>query len=230
VTRTVAVDRGVIVVYSDIACPWAHLAVHRLHETRARLGLQERVIFEHRAFPLELVNRRPTPKRVLDGEIPVAAALGPHAGWRTWRRPEYEYPVTTVPALAAVQAAAAQGAHAAEELDRALRIAMFVESRCISVRSVILDVAERCPAVDHERLAQELDGGGAHATVITQWREGQEIGVRGSPHLFFPDGSDVFNPGVTTATLDVEHEYFVHVERDDPSVYDTLVTAAALPG
>mgnify|MGYP000660363284 CR=1 FL=1 len=68
-----------LVIWSDIGCPWAHVAVSRLHRARERLGLLSAVTFEHRAFPLELVNARPTPKRTLDSEVPVTAGLEPAA-------------------------------------------------------------------------------------------------------------------------------------------------------
>lgn len=135
------VAAGTLVVYSDIACPWSHAAVYRLHETRRRLRLEGRVAFDHRAFPLELVNSRPTPRLELDAEIPVAGALAPRAGWQLWQAPASQYPVTTLPALEAVQAAKGQGLRASEELDRGLRRAFFGESRCISMRHVILEVA-----------------------------------------------------------------------------------------
>lgn len=76
-----AVQAGTIAVYSDLACPWAHLAVHCLHEARSSLGLDGRVVIEPRAYPLELANGRATPKRILDAETPVVAALAPEAGW-----------------------------------------------------------------------------------------------------------------------------------------------------
>ena len=56
------VTPGTIALYSDLACPWSHLAVHRLHEARRRLGVD--VAIDHRPFPLELVNVRCTPKLV----------------------------------------------------------------------------------------------------------------------------------------------------------------------
>src|SRR5918992_2402299 len=76
----IEVPKGRVVVFSDVGCPWAHLAVFRLHRTRAMLGLEGEVTFEHRSFPLELFNERPTPRKVLDAEIPVAGALEPDAG------------------------------------------------------------------------------------------------------------------------------------------------------
>jgi hypothetical protein len=81
-----------------------HVAVHRLHETRERLGLVDAVQFDHRAFPLELFNEQPTPKSTLDAEVPVTAALEPDAGWRAWSSPIEEYPVSTLLALEAAEA------------------------------------------------------------------------------------------------------------------------------
>ena len=69
-----------IVVYSDIECPWAHIAVHRLHRERRRLGLDRELPVDHRAFPLELVNHQPTPKTILDAELPICEELEPDAG------------------------------------------------------------------------------------------------------------------------------------------------------
>src|SRR4051812_46903483 len=104
----VAVEPRTIVVYSDIGCPWAHVAVYRLLRARARLDLDDRVTLDHRAFPLEVFNSQPTPKSILDAEIPVAGGVEPNAGWQTWQGAEHEYPVTMLPALEAVQAAKEQ--------------------------------------------------------------------------------------------------------------------------
>src|SRR5688572_18950011 len=150
---------GTVVVWSDIGCPWATLAVHRLLTTRARLGLDGRVRLDHRAFPLELFNERPTPRKVLAAEVPVVGACAPDLGWQLWQAPENEWPVTTLPALEAVQAAKEQGLEASEQLDHALRRAFFVESRCISMRHVIVDAAAGCPAVDVDVLRKALDEG-----------------------------------------------------------------------
>ncbi|HEY3239007.1 MAG TPA: dithiol-disulfide isomerase, partial [Acidimicrobiia bacterium] len=75
--RGVPVTAGTIVFWSDIACPWATAAVHHLHATRARLGLEGAVTLDHRAFPLELLNSRPTPKAIVDAEVPVVGAIAP---------------------------------------------------------------------------------------------------------------------------------------------------------
>ncbi len=217
---------GTIVVWSDLGCPWSHVAVARLHRVRAELGLDGAVRFDHRALPLELHNRRPTPKRVLDAEIPVAGALEPGAGWAMWQGDEHAYPVTTLPALEAVQAAKEQSLEASEALDRALRVALFGQSRCISMRHVILEVADECDSVDVDVLTKGLDGGGARRALMDQAEESSRGAVQGSPHLFLPDGSDVPNPGVRLRWHGEEGVGFPVVDGDDPSVYDGLLRAA----
>ncbi len=223
------VGPGTIVVWSDIGCPWAHVAVHRLHQARRALDLEGVVRFDHRAFVLEIANSRPTPKRVLEAEIPVAGALEPGAGWEVWQDDPSRWPVTTLPALEAVQAAKGEALATSEALDRALRVAFFGHSRCISLRSVILDVAAGCEAVDVDRLRTALDDGRARGAVMAQHAVATEPGgpVKGSPHLFLPDGSDVHNPGLEVRWEGEEGRGFPVVVADDPGVYRELVQRAA---
>ncbi len=224
------VDPGTIVVYADLGCPWSHLVVHRLLATRAALGLDDEVVLDHRAFALEIANDEPTPRPVLDAEIPVLGGLDPGAGWQMWQGGEWAWPVTMLPALEAVQAAKEQGLRASEQLDRAVRVAFFGESRCISMRHVILDVARRCPAVDVDALAAALDDGRARRAVVDQHRLAEASdSVKGSPHVFLPDGTDVHNPGIEMRWEGEQGKGFPVVTKDDPSIYgDLLVRAARL--
>jgi len=210
---------GTVVVWSDIGCPWAHVAVARLHRARAALGLDDAVRFDHRPFPLELFNDRATPWRALAAEVPVLHALEPDAGWQVWKAPPWEWPVTTIPALEAVRAAAAQSPLAAEQLDLGLRRALFAESRCISLRHVLVEVAASCPAVDVAELAAALDDGRARRAVIDAWRAAPDQGVQGSPHVFAADGTAAHNPGITMRVADG----IPIVDADDPAVYGSLV-------
>lgn len=220
-----------IVIYSDIACPWAHVAVSRLHRVRKELGLTEVVRFDHRAFPLEVFNEQPTPRQTLEAEIPVAGALEPEAGWQMWQGGPHTWPVTTLPALEAVQAATTVlGMEASERLDRALRVAFFGESRCISMRHVILDVARRALGsdADVEALREAFDSGAARAAVLDQCETARTSEkVKGSPHLFLPDGTDVANPGVTVHWQGEHGVGFPVVDEDDPDVYKTMLESAA---
>lgn len=92
-----------ITVWSDIGCPWATLALHTLHAAAAQRGAE--LLIDHRAFPLELFNREPTPKPIIDVELVAIAGLRPELDWRPWPGPDSTYPVTMLPALEAVQAA-----------------------------------------------------------------------------------------------------------------------------
>jgi predicted DsbA family dithiol-disulfide isomerase len=144
-----------------------------------------------------------------------------------WQRPDFEYPVTTLPALEAVQAAKARGLRAAEELGRALRYAFFAESRTVSLVPVILDVAKGCRAVDVDELAEALDDGRARNAVFEQKETAERIGVKGSPHVYLPDGSDLANPGIEKHWEGEEGEGFPVIDAYDPSVYDDLIRRAA---
>ena len=220
---------AIVTIWSDIGCPWAHRAVHRLHETRARLGLAERIRFAHRPFPLELFNDKPTPKDVLDPEMAVLSAHDPEPGWRPWSAPDWQWPVTTLLAMEAVQAAAEQSVAAAEQLDRRLRRAFFAESRCISLRHVILEAAAGCEAVDTGALEAALDAGWARAEVMRSFRKADASdAINGSPHVFLPDGTDAHNPGIRMhwEAKDTPQRRPV-IDADDPSVYDELLRRAA---
>jgi predicted DsbA family dithiol-disulfide isomerase len=132
--------------------------------------------------------------------------------------------------MEAVQAAKEQGLRAAEQLDRALRVAFFGESRCIALRSVILDVAARCPALDVHELAGALDDGRAHRAVLDQHGQAEASEeVKGSPSLFLSDGTTCHNPGIEMHWEGEQGRGFPVVTRYDPSVYgDLLVRAARL--
>jgi predicted DsbA family dithiol-disulfide isomerase len=193
----VSADRRTVTFWSDIGCPWATLALHTLHAAARERGVD--LLVDHRAFPLELFNRMPTPKGIVDAETVIIGGRVPDLGWRLWHAPESTYPVTTLPALEAVQAAkspAVGGLRASDELDTALRDAFYVRSLCISIPSVILEVAEQCEHVDQQQaLAEALARGDGRAEVYRQWERAQRPDVQGSPHLFTADGHAAHNPG-----------------------------------
>jgi len=224
----VQVDSGTVQVWSDIACPWATVAMVRLYTARDRLGLTSEVSVDHRAFPLELLNEQATPRRILDAEIPVVGRLAPDFGWSVWQGRAEEYPVTTLLALEAVQAAKEQGPRASEQVDMALRRALFAESRCISIRAVVESAVRSCPDVDADALLQLLDSGQARAAVTAQWQQAESDRIQGSPHLFLADGTSVHNPGITKHWVSQPGQGFPVVDEDDPQVYDDLLRRAAI--
>ena len=218
-----------IAVWSDLSCPWSHVVVWRLHDARRRLGLEGRVTFDHHAFPLELFNSEATPRREREAEWPVAASLAPRAGWRAWAAPDSAWPVTTLPPMEAVQAAKLQSLAASEALDRGLRRAFWAESRCISLRHVILEVANETDAVDVAALAAALDDGRARRALMDDWAVAQGDEVQGSAHLFAPDGSNAQNPGIVIGWIGADGSGggAAVVESDDPSAIEQIIRRAA---
>lgn len=213
-----------IAIWSDLGCPWSHVVVWRLWDARRRLGLEDRFRFDHHAFPLELFNSEPTPRPEREAEGRLAADLAPRAGWEPWSAPDHAWPVTMLPPMEAVQAAKAQSPLASEQLDRALRRAFWSESRCISLRHVILEVAGDCDAVDVSALAEALDDGRARRALLEDWAVARTDEVRGSAHLFAPDGTNEQNPGMTLGwTADTG----VTVEADDPTAIEAFLRQAA---
>jgi predicted DsbA family dithiol-disulfide isomerase len=223
----ISVAPGTVVVFADIGCPWAHAAIHRFREARARRGLEDRVTLDVRAFPLELYNRRPTPKLILDAEIPVVGALAPEAGWQMWQRPEYEYPVTMLPAMEAVHAAKEQSLRVSEDFDSALRRAFFGESKVVALRDVLLEIAGTVEGLDVDALAEALDSGRARRRILEDKRTSEQGGVEGSPHFFFADGTHVHNPGVQMHWEGNYGRGFPVVDKYDPDVYEDLLDRAA---
>jgi predicted DsbA family dithiol-disulfide isomerase len=216
---------GTITVYSDVGCPWATVALAGLRRAADRTGRQLRI--DHRAFALELINSRPTPRRTVDGELAALRAVEPRL--TPWRGRDSEYPVTTLLALEAVQAAKRTGGLvASDQLDAALRRAFYAEGRCISILPVVLDVASGCPDLDVAALTDALHSGVGRAEVLAQTiaaRDGAFTGgeVNGSPHVFAPDGRSWHNPGISAHWTDGRPV----VESRDPAVLHEIVAAAA---
>lgn len=215
-------------MWSDLGCPWSHAVVWRLHDARRRLGLDGRVAFDHHAFPLELFNSEPTPRPQRDADWPIAAQLAPRAGWQEWSAPAHAWPVTMLPPMEAVLAAKLQSLTASEELDRGLRRAFFGESRCISLRHVILEVATECESVDVGALTGALDDGRARRALFDDWAIARGDEVRGSAHLFAPDGTNAQNPGITIGWIpDGAGGGSTFIEADDPGAIDRFVGLVA---
>ena len=216
-----------VTIWSDLACPWAGLAVHRLWAARDRLGLVDDIAFDHRVFALEVVNAQPTPKPALDAEIPAIGALEPQMRWQAWSARESTYAVSTLLPMEAVQAAKEQSLAASALLDRALRTAFYADSRCISMRHVVLDVATECGTVDVPALTKALDRGSARAAVLDQHREAVDGPVEGSPHIFVADGTGWHNPGIESHWEGEKPDRRLVIDRDESSVYDEILRAAA---
>jgi len=133
--------------------------------------------------------------------------------WQRWRE--------------AVHAAKEQGPKIAERLDRALRRGFFGDSRNVSMRHEILEIAETVDGLDAAALAAALDDGRARAALAQDRSVAEGDEVKGSPHVFLPDGTSAHNPGIEMHWEGKHGEGFPVVDKDDPTVYEQLLTAAA---
>jgi len=178
-----------IALYADLACPYAYIAAYRLRKLRDEY--RGRLVIEHKSLPLEYVNRQPTPKPVLDSECPLLMLAEPELAWEPWHAPLSEWPVTLWPAFEAVKCAERQDLTLADDLDWAIRTAFFAASRCVSMRHILLELAERV-GLAMDRFMRDFDSGQAKALVMADAREGGErLKVPGSPTVVLPSGRHI---------------------------------------
>ncbi|HLJ67281.1 MAG TPA: DsbA family protein [Chloroflexota bacterium] len=187
-----------IELYSDIHCPWAYMAIFRLRVVWPDYQGRVRVVF--RSLALELKNRRPTPKPILDQEIPLMAEQQPDLPIRLWHAPEWKFVATLLPAFEAVKAAQEQGDEAAWEFGWLVRHAFFAHSRTICLRSELARVAGEA-GLNVERFLEDWDSGRYRRAVVADSHHGwEELKVPGSPTFVLPNGAQVHNPGAIGVT------------------------------
>lgn len=217
---------GTIQVWSDLLCPFAHVALYRLRTARTKLGLDDAVRIDHHTFALELFNG-PHSRPGTDSEAVGLGQLAPEIGFRLWTQPDWTYPSTVLLAAEAVHAAKAQGLRASEDLDAALRRAFWFGSRTIGHRQVILEVAAEVDSVDAAALTTALDDGRARSAVMGDHAIAVTDAVQGSPHLFLPDGSAVHNPGIDVHWEGPWASGYPIAEATDPGWPDRLLNLVA---
>ena len=221
------VGPGVIRVHSDIACPWAHLFVHRLRRQQEELGVEGDVRIEHRALPLELINGRAGTVDLLNAEIEVLREVEPDAGWSTFSGDPSTYPVTSLPALVAVQAAQDPEIGRPEALDAALRRAWFGEWRSLSLYPVVFEVASEVEDLDVDALEAAIRTGRPQAEVWRHLDEFRAHDLQGSPQVLLHDGTSIHNPGITFHWEGGEPgKGALVIDEDDPGVVTRLVEQA----
>ena len=194
-----------IAMYADLTCPFAYVIAYRLRLLRTEY--RGRLEIEQKSLALEYVNRQPTQKPVLDVELPILALAEPGLPYRPWAVRESEWPVTVWPAFETVACAGLQSPELADELAWAIRVAVFVESRCISMRHVLLELAERV-GLDMERFTEVFDGGACKRQVIEEARDGWErLRVDGSPTFVLPSGEQISALGLPDLELDAAQNH-----------------------
>lgn len=218
-SQVVPAGTNALVVYSDLRCPWAHVAVHRLLAAAERRGIGSELLIDHRWFPLG-DEATPDDAEALDRELGAIAAIEPDAGWTTWADSDRPFPTSSDRAAAWVQAAKAASPDASALLDRALRRALFAERADLTDDDTIEAVAAGLASLDLDAVRAELASGRPEAELDRQRQQSETDAVPASPTIVAADGTSWTNPGIDFATDDVGTPM---IEDDDPAVYDEII-------
>ena len=198
----------VIEVFADPCCPFTHVGLRAVVQTRAQLGRDD-VVLRVRAWPLELVNAKPLdPVTTAEHVKALRSQVSPclFSGFD----PSH-FPHTSLPALALIAAAYRQSGRVGEAVSLSLRDALFESGLDISRHDVLKQVAH---AHGVEDVRPDDD-----ARVIRDWGEGRSRGVKGSPHFFCRD-TQAFCP-----SLDISRDSQGHVQiQRDAAALDAFLT------
>jgi hypothetical protein len=213
---------AVVDIWSDIHCPWAFVTVHRLRAARDKHQLD--VVFAPRAWPLEWVNERGTPRSIVTTET---AALASHEPELFNAYANDSWPSTFLPAFELVATTRRLcGIRAAEDVDYVLRMAFFRDSVDVSIEAGLrqaLSVAVTFNAdIDPDRVMDAWMRTNPRADVADDYLTSKTLAIQGSPQIFWPDGSSTHNPGMTDHHW---HGGLVRIGATDPLAAERLLLA-----
>ncbi|HSR44582.1 MAG TPA: DsbA family protein [Acidimicrobiia bacterium] len=210
---------AVLRIWSDLRCPWAYVATVRLHRMRDHLSADE-VIFDHRAYPMELTEGGLHSEHTTRAEM-VAAAQLESSVFSAYQNPTW--PASYLAAFEAQKWGYSLSQEIGEEFDFALRKAFFLHGHNLSMRAELLEVA-RIQQLPVDQLAGALDDGRFRKAVMSDFHEATDLGIEGSPQVFLPDGTTHHNPGTTVRW----ERGLPIIEADHPSVYEELIQSSAV--
>lgn len=173
-----------IEVFADVACPFAHVGLHRFRSFQAQQG-QPGPRLRVRAWPLELINAAPFDGQELAPRIEALRA-GVAPDLFTEFAPE-RFPTTSLPSMVSEAAAYRTGPECGERFSLAVRQALFEEGVDVSSGVALRRLRNEHGVLDP--IAADEDAVGADLA------EGRSRGVAGSPH-FFSDQGDFFCPSL----------------------------------
>lgn len=207
-----------VAFYSDLRCPWARVAVHRLLGAAERLGAESVLDIDHRWFPLG-DESNPSDVSRLDQELDAVRALEPDLRWHRWSAGGTAFPEGSRLAAAWVQGAKRVSPSASVALDRALREALFADGRDIGDEAVLAEVTGKLDGIDVDAVRAEVESGRADAELEHHVELVRSELVPASPTIVLGDGTSWTNPGVQLEEGDGPPV----VQADEPGAYDDIV-------
>jgi predicted DsbA family dithiol-disulfide isomerase len=209
-----------VVIYSDLRCPWAFIAIRRLLDAVDRKGVDSELSIDHRWFPLD-DEAIPADPDALDRELEPLRGLAVDVGWHRWAGSDDRFPVSSELAAAWVQGAKRDSPGASVHLDLALRQALFTDGRDIGSEAVIEEVAGSISGLDVDTVRAEVASGRATAELERHAELATSELVPASPTIVLTDGASWTNPGIEFHADDGVPV----IDADDPAVYDRTVDA-----
>jgi predicted DsbA family dithiol-disulfide isomerase len=171
-----------IVVYQDVLCAWCYLADRRLEIVRREIG--EAVRWTSRPYALRLKDAQPSPQEIHDWVEQVEQAKrepdGRELSKDLWL--SADPPRSSVPALAALEAARLQGADAAAQLARYMQRAALQHGLNVARPDVTLELASSV-GLDMNRFVTAWRSPQTRQLVLEEHRLASARGVKGVPTL-----------------------------------------------
>jgi predicted DsbA family dithiol-disulfide isomerase len=169
-----------VLVYQDVLCAWCFIADQRLHAVQRELGDQVR--FRVRPFPLRVHEALPSTKELAGWVKDVTEARKEPEGaalsdglWTAGDPPR-----SSVPALAALEAAQLQGGGARHALARALQRAALEQGVNVTRTDVVFEVASQV-GLEMNRFSAAFQSPETRRLILEEHRIARERGVRGVP-------------------------------------------------
>ncbi len=171
-----------VTLYQDVLCAWCYLAEARLHPLREEF--RDLLRWKVRPFPLRLQDARLTDKErdAWARELGKARLEPDGARLRAEIWTLGDPPHSSVPALAALEAARLQGPGLRSGLARAMQRAALEQSVNISRTDVVFELAGRC-GLNMNRFAAAFNSPETRRLILEEHRLASSRGVRGVPTL-----------------------------------------------
>ncbi|MFZ5470103.1 MAG: DsbA family oxidoreductase [Myxococcota bacterium] len=171
-----------VVLYQDVLCAWCLVAETRLAPLREEF--RELVRWRVRPYPLRVRETPPT-KRELEArakEIHKARKEPEGARLSSVLWTSGDAPRSSLPALAALEAAKLQGVTAHAQLSRALRCAALEQGVNVARSDVLFELATHV-GLDMTRFSAAFQSAETRRLILEEHRYASERGVKGVPTL-----------------------------------------------
>ena len=171
-----------IVVYQDVLCAWCYVAERRLEILRQEFG--QAIRWTSRPYALRLKEATPSPQELHDWVEDLERARrepeGRELSKDLWM--SADPPRSSVPALAALEAARLQGTNVAAQLARCMQRAALQHGLNVARADVALELASSV-GLDMNRFSAAWQSPETRKLVLEEHRLASTRGVKGVPTL-----------------------------------------------